>query len=159
MPAQSQANPKTNLDIDRGAHTIRLTRVFDAPRAEIFQAWTRPEHVSCWWDAAGGPLTACEIDLRPGGTFRFVSKGHPDMPFTGTYREIAPPDRLVFEAIGSIGRVLLKDVAGKTHMTVEIECRSAEQLEQFLKMGVDVGTSQTLDNLVDYARRRLAKAG
>jgi uncharacterized protein YndB with AHSA1/START domain len=159
MPAHSQANPKTNLDIDRGAHTIRLTRVFDAPRADIFQAWTRPEHVSCWWDAAGGVLATCEIDLRPGGAFRFVSKGHPDMPFTGTYREIAPPDRLVFEAIGATGRVILKDVAGKTHMTVEIECRSAEQLEQFIKMGVDVGTSQTLDNLVDYARRRLAKAG
>jgi uncharacterized protein YndB with AHSA1/START domain len=157
MPAQSQAKPKTktNLDIDRVAHTIRLTRVFDAPRADIFQAWTRPEHVSCWWDAAGGPLTVCEIDLRPGGAFRFVSEGHPDMPFTGTYREIAPPDRLVFEAIGATGRVLLKDVAGKTHMTVEIECRSAEQLEQYLKMGVDVGTSQTLDNLVDYVRRRL----
>ncbi|HEX4552997.1 MAG TPA: SRPBCC domain-containing protein [Xanthobacteraceae bacterium] len=155
MPAQSQATLKTNLDIDRGAHTIRLTRVFDAPRAKIFEAWTRPEHVSCWWDAAGGVLAVCEIDLRPGGVFRFVSKGHPDMPFTGTYREIAPPDRLVFEAIGATGRVLLKDVAGKTHMTVEIECRSAEQLEQFLKMGVDVGTSQTLDNLVAYARRRL----
>jgi uncharacterized protein YndB with AHSA1/START domain len=155
MPAQSQATPKTNLEIDRGAHTIRLTRVFDAPRAEIFQAWTRPEHVSCWWDAAGEPLTVCEIDLRPGGAFRFVTKGHPDMPFAGTYREIAPPDRLVFEAIGATGRVILKDVAGKTHMTVEIECRSAEQLEQYLKMGVDVGTSQTIDNLVDYARRRL----
>ena len=159
MPAHSQATAKTNLDIDRGAHTIRLTRVFDAARAEIFQAWTRPEHVTCWWDAAGGPLTTCEIDLRPGGAFRFVSKGHPDMPFTGTYREIAPPDRLVFEAIGATGRVILKDVAGKTHMTVEIECRSAEQLEQYLKMGVDVGTSQTLDNLVEFARRRLAKAG
>jgi len=50
-------------------------------------------------------LTTCEIDLRPGGAFRFVSDGHPDMPFTGTYREIAPPDRLVFEAIGATGRV------------------------------------------------------
>jgi uncharacterized protein YndB with AHSA1/START domain len=159
MPAQSQATAKTNLDIDRGTHTIRLTRVFDAPRAEIFQAWTRPEHVTCWWDAAGEPLTACEIDLRPGGAFRFVTKGHPDMPFAGTYREIAPPDRLVFEAIGATGRVILRDVAGKTHMTVEIECRSAEQLDQYLKMGVDVGTSQTLDNLVEFARRRLAKAG
>ena len=63
------------------------------------------------------------------------------------------------DEIGATGRVILKDVAGKTHMTVEIACRSAEQLEQFIKMGVDVGTSQTLDNLVDYARRRLAKAG
>src|SRR3977135_2250522 len=117
MPAQSQATPKTNLDIDRGAHTIRLTRVFDAPRAEIFQAWTRPEHVRCWWGAAaaGGPLAACEIDLRPGGAFRFVSKGHPDMPFTGTYREIAPPDRLVFEAIGSHRRGILEGCWGRVY--------------------------------------------
>jgi uncharacterized protein YndB with AHSA1/START domain len=152
MPAPSEATAKTNLEIDRGAHTIRLTRVFDAPRAEIFAAWTQPEHVTCWWDAAGEPLTACQIDLRPGGAFKFVTKGHPDMPFAGTYRDIAPPDRLVFEALGATGRVILRDVAGKTHMMVEIECRSAEQLDQYLKMGVDVGTSQTLDNLVAYVR-------
>jgi uncharacterized protein YndB with AHSA1/START domain len=155
MPAQSQATAKTNLEIDRSAHTIRLTRVFDASRAQIFEAWTKPEHVTCWWDAAGEPLTTCEIDLRPDGAFRFVTKGHPEMPFVGIYREIAPPDRLVFEALGATGRVVLRDAAGKTHMTVEIECRSAEQLDQYLKMGVDVGTSQTLDNLAAYARRRL----
>ena len=100
------------------------------------------------------PLTVCEIDLRPGGAFKFVSKGHPDMAFTGAYHEIAPPERLVFEAIGALGRVLLQDVAGQTHMTVEIECESAEQLEQYLKMGVDTGTAQTLDNLVAYVRGR-----
>lgn len=155
MPAQLQATAKTNLEIDRGAHTIRLTRVFDASRGQIFEAWTKPEHVACWWDAAGEPLTACEIDLRLGGAFKFVTKGHPEMPFAGIYREITPPNHLVFEAIGATGRVVLRDVAGKTHMTVEIECRSSEQLDQYLKMGVDVGTSQTLDNLVAYARRRL----
>jgi uncharacterized protein YndB with AHSA1/START domain len=131
-----------------------MTRVFDAPRAHIFEAWTRPEHVTCWWDAAGEPLTTCEIDLRPGGAFKFVSRGHPEMAFTGAYHEIVPPERLVFEAIGAMGRVLLRDDGGQTHMTVEIECRSAEQLEQYLKMGVDTGTSQTLDNLVGYVRRR-----
>jgi uncharacterized protein YndB with AHSA1/START domain len=158
MPAQSQAGATTGLEIDRGTHTIRLTRVFDASRAQIFEAWTKPEQVTCWWDAAGGLLTACEIDLRPGGAFKFVTRSHPEMPFAGTYREIAPPDRLVFEALGATGRVVLRDVAGKTHMTVEVECRSAEQLDQYLKMGVDVGTSQTLDNLVAYARRRLVAA-
>ena len=105
MPTQSQTATKTNLEIDRGAHTIRLKRIFDAPRAQIFEAWTRPEHVTCWWDAAGVPLTVCEIDLRPGESFKFVTKGHPEMPFVGTYREIAPPERLVFEAIGATGRV------------------------------------------------------
>jgi uncharacterized protein YndB with AHSA1/START domain len=153
MPAHAQTSVRTDLEIDHATHTIRLMRSFAAPRAEIFQAWTLPEHVTCWWDAAGEPLTVCEIDLRPGGAFKFVTKGHPDMAFAGTYQEIAPPERLVFEAIGATGRVMLQDVGGQTHMTVEIECRSAEQLEQYLKMGVDAGTSQTLDNLVAYVRR------
>jgi uncharacterized protein YndB with AHSA1/START domain len=157
MPAAPQTVPKTGLVIERESHTIKLTRDFDVPRTEIFEAWTRPEHVTCWWDPAGEPLAVCEIDLRPGGSFKFVSKGHPEMPFTGIYCEIAPPDRLVFEALGATGRVMLREAAGKTHMTVEIECRSAEHLDQYLKMGVDVGTAQTLDNLVAYARSRSAR--
>jgi uncharacterized protein YndB with AHSA1/START domain len=155
MPPQLQA-ARTDLEIDRRTHTIRLTRIFDAPPAQIFESWTRPEHVTCWWDCDGEPLAVCEIDLRPGGAFKFVTKGHPDMPFVGVYREIAPPHRLVFEALDATGRVLLHEAAGKTHMRVEIECRSAEQLDQYLKMGVDAGTSQTLDGLVAYMRRRAA---
>jgi uncharacterized protein YndB with AHSA1/START domain len=157
MPARAQPAARTDLVIDRGSHIIRLTRVFDASRAQLFEAWTQPEHVSCWWDATGERLAACEIDLRPGGSFKFVTSGHPEMPFAGIYREITPPDRLVFEALGATGRVVLQDAAGKTHMTVEIECRSAEQLDQYLKMGVDVGTAQTLDNLVAYAGSRAAR--
>jgi uncharacterized protein YndB with AHSA1/START domain len=159
MPAQPQAATTTNLEIDRVTHTIKLTRDFDASRAQVFEAWTKPEHVVSWWDATGERLTTCEIDLRPGGNFRFVTSGRPEMPFFGTYREITPPDRLVFEALGATGRVVLRDIAGKTQMTVEIECRSADQLDQYLKMGVDVGTSQTLDNLVAYARGRATTVG
>ena len=158
MPSTPAAAQKTGLVIDRQSHTIRLTREFDAPRAEIFEAWTKPEHVACWWDAAGEPLAVCDIDLRPGGAFKFVTKGHPETPFAGAYREITPPDRLVFDGLGAIGRVTLRETAGKTHMTVEIECRSAEQLDHYLRMGVDAGTARTLDNLVAYARRRLAVA-
>jgi uncharacterized protein YndB with AHSA1/START domain len=154
MPSALQTAPKTGLVIDRGSHTIMLTRDFDAPRAQIFEAWTKPKHVNCWWDAAGELLATCEIDLRPGGAFKFVTKRHPEMPFAGIYREIAPPDRLIFDALGATGRVMLHEADGKTHMSVEIECRSAEQLDQFIKMGVDVGTAQTLDNLVAYVRRR-----
>jgi uncharacterized protein YndB with AHSA1/START domain len=153
MPAHVQANARTGLEIDHRSHTIRLVRTFTAPRSEIFEAWTKPEHVTCWWDAAGGPLKSCEIDLRPGGAFRFVAESQPDMPFAGTYSEIVPPERLVFEALGATGRVLLQDIAGGTRMTVEIDCKSAELLEQYLKMGVDAGTSQTLDNLVGYVGR------
>jgi uncharacterized protein YndB with AHSA1/START domain len=158
MPSLSQNAPGSTLGIDRGSKTIRLTRDFDASRAEIFEAWTKPEHVASWWDAAGEPLAACEIDLRPGGAFRFVTRGHPETPFTGVYREVAPPGRLVFEALGSTGRVTIREADGKTHMMVEIECGSSERLDQFLKMGVNVGTGRTLDNLVAYIRRRTPRA-
>ena len=158
MPSASQNAPGSNLGIDRASNTIRLARDFDAPPSEIFEAWTKPEHVTRWWDAAGDPLAVCEIDLRPGGSFRFVTRGHPDLPFAGVYREIAPPDRLIFEALGSTGRVLIREADGRTQMIVEIECGSSEQLDQFLKMGVSAGTGRTLDSLVAYMRSRASRA-
>lgn len=158
MPSALQNAPGSNLGIDRASNTIRLARDFDAPPADIFEAWTKPEHVTCWWDAAGDPLAVCEIDLRPGGSFQFVTRGHPDLPFAGVYREIAPPDRLIFEALGSTGRVLIREADGRTYMIVEIECGSSEQLDQFLKMGVSAGTGRTLDSLVAYMRSRASRA-
>jgi uncharacterized protein YndB with AHSA1/START domain len=159
MPPVLGAVAKMGLTIDRETHTVRLVRDFAAPSAQIFQAWTEPEQIACWWDPAGDQLVECEIDLRPGGAFKFVTRAHPDMPFAGTYREIARPDRLVFDALGATGRVVFEEAAGQTRMVVEIQCGSADHLEQFLKMGVDVGTAQTLDNLVDYMRSGLAAVG
>jgi uncharacterized protein YndB with AHSA1/START domain len=151
MPPMPQVLAETKVVVDLSTHTIMLTRNFTAPRERVFEAWTRPEHIAVWWDPAKVRLAECEIDLRPGGAFKFVMRGSQGIPpFTGVYREIAPPDHLVFEAMGSIGRVVLRDTDGETRMTVTIECQSAEQLDQFVKMGVDVGTAQTLDNLVAY---------
>src|SRR3954462_7791057 len=78
---------------------IVITRTFAAPRALVFEAWTRAEQVARWWDPSRVPLAACEIDLRPGGAFRFVNAGPagPGHAFAGVYREIEPPSRLVFE--------------------------------------------------------------
>jgi uncharacterized protein YndB with AHSA1/START domain len=154
MPPRTAVMGQIDFDIDRDAHTIRLTRSFDASRDDVFDAWTKPEHVTCWWDCDREPLLVCEIDLRVGGRFKFATKARPELVFSGIYLEISPPDRLVFEAIESTGRIVFGEVTGKTRMIVEIECRSAEQLEQFLKMGVATGTSQTLDNLVAYMQRR-----
>src|ERR1700744_5020800 len=152
MPPHTQAH--TGLEVDHANHTIRFVRSFDAPASLLFEAWTQPEHLRCWWDAAGGALAVCEIDLRVGGAFRFVSPRPPHLPFTGVYLEIDPPHRLVFEALDSTGRVQFADMGDKTRMTLEIVCRSAEQLEQFLQMGVATGTAQTLDNLVAYIPRQ-----
>jgi uncharacterized protein YndB with AHSA1/START domain len=145
------ADANTRVVVDPDTHTIVLTRVFAAPREQVFEAWTRPEHVICWWDPAGYPLAECEIDLRPGGAFRFVNAHSSGThQFAGVYREIAPPDYLVFEAMGAIGRVILEQIGGRTHLTVRIECGTATRLEQYLQMGIHSGAAKTLDNLVAY---------
>jgi uncharacterized protein YndB with AHSA1/START domain len=129
---------------------MRFERDLGASAEQVFAAWTQPEHIAAWWDPTGEPLQHCEIDLREGGSFTFLSRSHPDMPFSGVYREISPPDRLVFEAKGATGRVLLAASPGGTRMVVEIACVSAEHLEQFIGMNAHQGTSRTLDNLVAY---------
>ena len=108
----------TKVVADRDTHTISLTRVLDAPCEHVFEAWTRPEHVTCWWDPTGEPLAKCEIDLRPGGAFTFVNQHPPGaQQFAGVYREIAPPRHLVFETMGAIGHVILVETDGKTLLT------------------------------------------
>ena len=151
MSLMNQTIADGEIVVDRETHAIVLTRIFSAPREQVFEAWTRPEHVTCWWDPTGRPLAECEIDLRPGGAFRFVNQQSAGAhQFAGVYREIAPPDYLVFEAMGAIGRVVLEEIGEKTRLTVRIECGSAAHLEQYLKMGIDSGTAKTLDNLVAY---------
>jgi hypothetical protein len=76
------------------------------------------------------------------------------MPFAGVYVEVVRPDRLVFESSGATGRVILAEAAGRTHMTLTIECASKEQFELYLKIGVDADTGVTLDNLVRYIEAR-----
>lgn len=158
MPPSTQLAGPAGFTIDRDTHTIRFDRAFDVPAAMVFDAWTLPDQLALWWDPEGKPLTACEIDLRPGGAFRFVSASHPEMPFGGTYSEIARPDRLVFEAMGATGRVLLSEAEGVTYMQVEIACRSADHLDQYIQMGVHRGTDQTMNNLVDYLGKAPASA-
>lgn len=154
MPPVSKPKTDTKIMIDRSKNAILLARTFAAPRQQIFEAWTQPEQISIWWDPSGAPLALCEIDLRPGGAFKFVNQGHANVPpLAGVYRHISPPEKLVFEAMGAIGEVIFEDVQGTTRMTVSIACSSPAHLDQFLQMGVDVGTSQTLDNLVSYIGR------
>jgi uncharacterized protein YndB with AHSA1/START domain len=149
MLIQPQAPAHTSLEVDRATLTITLRRTFAAPREQVFEAWTQPEHVACWWDPTGNRLVECEIDLRLGGSFKFVNANH-GPPFSGTYREIAPPARLVFDAMGAVGTVNLDHVRGETLMTVTIKCGSPGHFEQFLQLGVADGTARTLDNLVAY---------
>jgi len=150
-----QHSVETRAAIDRRENAIILKRSFDAPRDMIFSAWTDPNQVAIWWDAAGAPLARCEIDLRIGGKFTFVSASENVPPFTGTYHKIERPVSLAFEAMGALGTVDLREQGGRTEMIVTIKCPTPEHLETFLAMGVNEGTAETLDNLVDFIRNRL----
>jgi uncharacterized protein YndB with AHSA1/START domain len=144
---------------DQETFTIAFERQLPASRAEVFDAWTKPEQIAEWWDPTGARLVACEIDLRPGGAFRFVNDGH-SPPFSGTYSVIERPSRLVFEAMGSVGTVTLETAKSGTRMSVTIRCASKEHLEHFVKLGIATGTDRTLDNLVRYlAAAETATAG
>jgi uncharacterized protein YndB with AHSA1/START domain len=145
---------ETTIKAEPGSRTIVLTRAIDAPRTQVFEAWTQPEHVMRWWDPAGAPLAECAIDLRPGGTFRFVN----DRPsrqecFTGVYRELMPPERIVFESNGVIGTIVFNGDGEQTQLVVTIECASEAERDQFLRMGIAVGTARTLENLAGYFER------
>ena len=147
---------ETSVIAKPGARTLVMTRSFDAPRARVFAAWTQAEHVKYWWDPAGVPLEVCEIDLRLGGMFRWVNRGH---AFTGTYREIVPPERLVFISghlpadPDSVTTLRFVEEAGRTVLTITIECRTVEGRDGLLKMGIDAGTARTLANLAGYLRK------
>ena len=142
--------------IDRETLTIRFERRLRAPREDVFDAWTRPEDIAEWWDPTGARLTKCHIDLRPGGTFLFENAGH-GPPFSGVYRVVERPGKLVFDALGAVGTVTLTAEDETTHMQVEIRCSSPDHLQQFVKLGVATDTERTLDNLVARLQKQAAR--
>jgi uncharacterized protein YndB with AHSA1/START domain len=144
---------RSKAAIDHATFTITFQRTFTAPREQVFDAWTKPDQIAEWWDPSGARLSECAIDLRPGGAFKFVNRDSAHSPpFAGVYRLIERPAKLVFEALGATGTVRLEERDDLTLMTVSIRCSSADHLKQFIQVGVDVGTDQTLDNLVKYLR-------
>jgi uncharacterized protein YndB with AHSA1/START domain len=133
---------------------IMITRTFDAPRALVYEMWTKPEHVTRWWDPSGTPLAQCDIDLRPGGSFRFLHRGTGSNQhvFGGRYVDIEPPSRLVFTTPTpsggvSTGTLDFKTVGKTTRLTMTIACASRADRDALLAMRVDAGTVRSLENL------------
>jgi uncharacterized protein YndB with AHSA1/START domain len=136
-----------------GDREIVVTRLFDAPRPVVFEAWTKAEHVAHWWDPSGVPLAVCEIDLRPNGAFRWVNRapdGGEGHSFSGIYREIVPPEKLVFAGLGGIATLVFTEDEKRTKLTITIECATSKDRDALLQMRVDAGTAQTLENLAAY---------
>jgi len=138
---------------------IVLTRVFDAPRRLVFDAWTKPELLRRWFGARGWNLAGCEVDLRVGGSWRFVSRG-PDgteMAQGGVYREIVPPDRLVytesFDDQSYPGESLITHVfveqRGKTTTTSTLVYPSPEARDIVINYPMKRGVGEGYDRLAE----------
>jgi uncharacterized protein YndB with AHSA1/START domain len=138
---------------DPSTRTILFERTLEATPEAAFDAWTDEEQIACWWDPSGEPLIACSIDLRPGGAFRFVTKGHAP-PFEGRYLVIERPGRLEFDAMGATGTVSFRAEGDVTKMNVSIRSPSEEHFEMFLRLGVNRGTSETLDQLGAFLQQQ-----
>jgi uncharacterized protein YndB with AHSA1/START domain len=140
---------------------IVMTRVVDAPRSLVFEAHTNPEHLPNWLTGpAGWSMPVCEIDLRPGGAWRFVwrqSDGS-EMEMRGEYREVSPPDRVVStESWGgnwpeTLNTVALTEEDGKTRITQTILYPSKEARDAALGTGMKDGVTLSYNRLSDYLR-------
>ena len=143
---------------------IVLRRVFDAPRRMVFDALTKPELLKRWFGARGWNLVVCQVDLRVGGTWRFVSRG-PDGTDTGhggMYREIVPPDRLVYTELfddqSYPGESLIThdfvEQNGKTTLTSTLLYASQESRDIVLRYPMERGVAQGYDRLDELLQSR-----
>ena len=140
---------------------IVLTRVVDAPRRLVFEAWTNPEYVPRWMlGPPGWTMPLCEIDLRPGGTWHFVwrhDNGN-EMGMSGVYLEIVPPERLVStDSWGgdwpeTLNTLVLTEEDGKTTVTQRILYPTKEARDAALRTGMKDGMAAGFDRLDEHLR-------
>lgn len=153
-----------------GDREIVVTRAFHGPAHIVFECWTKPELVRRWWAprSHGVELVGCEVELRAGGGYRYTMRhAGGDMVFSGEYREVTPPSRLVYtEAfqpapdlppVGepTVNTVTFDERAGSTFVTLVTTCASAEVREMILATGMESGMREHLEQLAELVASRL----
>lgn len=144
---------------------IAMTRVFDAPRHLVFEAYTRPELVRQWLGVHGSwSWAVCEIDLRVGGAYRFVwrNSNGSEMGMGGVYREVTAPERIVATETfdqpwypgGAVSTVLFVEQGGQTTLTLSVRYDSRETRDAVLKSPMEEGVAVGFDKLADLLARR-----
>lgn len=146
----------------QGDREIVVTRVFDAPRGLVFDAYTKPELVKRWLLGPDGwSMPVCEIDLREGGKYRYVWRQDSDgkeMGMGGVYREVVRPERVVatekFDEAWypgeAVDTIVLTEQAGKTTLTQTILYDSRETRDAVLKSPMQKGMAMSYDRLEGF---------
>ena len=143
---------------------ILITREFDAPKHLVYEAFTTPELVRRWWTAKRGEMTACEIDLRVGGAWRYamVTPDGMEVAFHGEYREIVPDERIVsteiFEGMPegvpeevSVNTATFTEENGRTTLTILVQHTTKEARDGHVESGMEDGLQDALDLLEQAA--------
>ncbi len=145
-----------------GDREIVVTRVFDAPRRLVFDAYTKPELIKQWLIGPDGwSMPICETDLRPGGKYRYVWRNDTDgseMGMGGVYREVAPPERIVATELfdeawypgEAVDTIVLTEQGGKTTLTQTILYDSRETRDAVLKSPMQTGMAASYDRLEKF---------
>lgn len=136
---------------------IHIERIFDAPRERVYAAFTDPELIPQWWGPHGTTTVVEQMDVRPGGTWRFVGQDSDgsEVGFRGVYREVAPPERLAqtFEFEGMPGHISLEIATfedlgdGRTKVTNDVVFYTAEERDGMLDAGMEKGMSESFERL------------
>jgi uncharacterized protein (TIGR03086 family) len=142
---------------------ILITRAFDAPRALVWDVITTPRHLLRWWGPEWCPLVACEVDLRPGGAWRYVARDADgnDLTWYGTYEEVVAPERVVstetfggFPDARSRNTTTLTEAEGVTTLQTLVQHSSRAHRDGHVHSGMEGGMQATfdrLDSLLDVA--------
>jgi uncharacterized protein YndB with AHSA1/START domain len=145
---------------------ILITREFDAPRHLVYRAWTTPELVRRWWNAKRGEVTSCEIDLRVGGTWRYVmvTDDGTEVGFHGEYREVVPDERIVstetYEGLpegaseeegSTVNTATFTESDGRTTLTILVQAPNRVTRDAIIESGMEAGLQDALDLLEEVA--------
>jgi uncharacterized protein YndB with AHSA1/START domain len=143
---------------------ILISRRFNAPRHLVYRAWTTPELIRRWWHADRGEVTEIQVDLRVGGSWRYVMIAHGgfEVAFHGEYREIVPDTRLVtteiYEAAPDAEALTTANFAdsdGGTMLTLLVQHASQEHRDLHINSGMEDGLQDAL-RLVEQVALSLA---
>jgi uncharacterized protein YndB with AHSA1/START domain/DNA-binding transcriptional ArsR family regulator len=140
---------------------VVAARVFEAPRELVWSAYTEPDHLRRWMlGPEGWTMPVCELDLRPGGAYRFVwrKEDGSELTITGVHKEVEPPERLVAtESWGdewpeSLNTITFSEEDGRTTITVTMLYPSKEARDAALATGMTDGMNQGYDRLEELLR-------
>ena len=144
---------------DASDRELVVTRIFDAPRALVFKAWTDPKHLANWWGPNGFSLTTYEMEFKPGGIWRFVMHGPDGRDYQNeiVYREIVEPERLIYSHPSyplHDTTVTFANDGEKTKITMRMLFESAALRDQTVKeFGAAEGLKQTIGRLGEYVKQ------